>query len=152
MSQTTNMLAEIKIVSYMAVTGAFAWFNVPAEGFAILFGLIVLDTFLGAMRSMIVDARNFTSVALRNGFLSKVILVLLPLIVISVGKGIGMDLSTLASASIGILIASEGYSCVANIGQIIAKDANKPESDAVSFVISKILSVLKAVLDGFMKK
>jgi hypothetical protein len=148
-------MAELKLAVYAFFGASFAYFGIPAEAYWIMAALILVDTVTGSVRAIRVDARSFTSAALRNGVLAKLLLLLIPLIVAMVAKSIPHPLDAMAmnmvAASIGILAVSEAYSAIANIGAIIKKDGG-PESDGVSFVISKILGLLRALLDALTKK
>lgn len=146
------MFGEIKIASYAVAASVFAYFNIPTEAFAILGALIVIDTITGSVRALTVDHRSYSSALLRNGLLAKLTLMLIPLVLALVGKAVGIDMTAMVSGAIGILVVSEAYSIIANIGQITAKNEKSAESDAVSFLISKILAVLKTVMDALLKK
>lgn len=146
------MFPSLKTASYAAGAAIFAYLGISAEMALVLAILLVIDTLTGSIRAMVIDHRNFSSSVLSRGVLSKLMLVLLPLTVALVAKGVGIDLSWLVSMTMGIIIVSEGYSIVANIGQIYKKDDKGSESDAVSFVISKILAVFRAILDTLFKK
>lgn len=148
-------MAEIKLAIYAFFGASFAYFGIPAEAYWLMAALILVDTVTGSARAIRVDARSFTSAALRNGVLAKLLLLLIPLIVAMVAKSLPDPIDAMAiktvSASIGILAVSEAYSAIANIGAIIKKDGG-PESDGVSFVISKLLGILRALLDSLSKK
>lgn len=149
------MLQEIKTFSYALVGGAFAYLGIPQEAYWILAALIVLDTFTGALKAIILDAKSFTSAALRNGVLAKLMLLLIPLIVALVGKSVpdpfeGIVMASV-SGSIAILALSEAYSTLSNIGAIVSKKGGS-EMDGVSFIISKLLKLIKSILDSLTKK
>lgn len=146
------MFAELKLASYAAAAAGLAYFGIPQEAYCLMAVLIILDTITGSIRAIRIDARSFTSAALRNGALAKLLLLLIPVVVSIVAKIAPEQMREIAmgavNGSIGILALSEAYSTMANIGAIIGKDGG-PESDGVSILISKILEVLKSVMDSF---
>jgi hypothetical protein len=149
------MFAEIKLAIYAFTAGCLAYFGIPAEAYGLLALLIVLDTLTGSLKAIVLSPRSFTSADLRNGVLAKLLLLLIPLVVAIVSKSVpqpfdAMVLSSVAG-SIGILAVSEAYSILSNVGAIVSKKGGS-EMDGVSFVISKLLSIFKAMLDALSKR
>lgn len=149
------MLNEIKVIAYAAFGASFAYFGIPQEAYWILASLILLDTLTGAMRAIVVDAKSFSSCALRNGALAKLMLLLVPVLVAMLSKTVPEPASTMLLSSvdgvIGIIALSEAYSILSNIGKIIGKQDGS-EMDGVSFVISKLLSIIKSIFDSLTKR
>lgn len=149
------MFTELKLASYAVACATFAYLGIPQEAYWLLALLIVMDTITGSLRAIVLDARSFTSAALRNGILAKMLLLLIPLVVAVVAKSVphpfdGMVLASV-SGSIAILALSEAYSTMSNIGAIVSKQGGT-EMDGVSFLISKMLKVIKTVLDSISKR
>jgi len=149
------MFAELKVASYAIAGATFAYLGIPQEAYWLLALLIILDTLTGSLKAIVIDARSFTSAALRNGVLAKLLLLLIPLVVAIVAKSVPHPFNDMVmasvSGSIAILALSEAYSTLSNVGAILSKQGGA-EMDGVSFVISKLLGVFKSVLDSLSKR
>jgi hypothetical protein len=149
------MFNELKIATYAVVGGTFAYFGIPQEAYWVLAALILLDTFTGAIRALIVDARSFTSAALRNGALAKLLLLLIPVLLALLSKAVPAPADSLVLSSvngtIAVIALSEAYSILSNIGNILGKNGGS-EMDGISFIISKLLALIKSVLDSVSKR
>jgi hypothetical protein len=148
-------MAEIKLACYAFFGALFVYFGIPQEAYWLLAILIILDTLTGSLRAIVIDARSFTSAALRNGVLAKLLLLLIPLVVAIVAKSVPEPFDSMVmasvSGSIAILALSEAYSTISNVGAIISKQGGA-EMDGVSFIISKLLGIFKSILDSITKK
>lgn len=146
---------ELKLATYALFGGAFAYFGIPQEAYWILAALILIDTFTGAVKALVVDARSFSSAALRNGVLAKLMLLLVPILIALLAKAVPEPGATLLLSSVNGVIAvialSEAYSILSNIGHIVGKQGGS-EMDGVSFVISKLLAVIKSIFDSLSKR
>ena len=112
----------------------------------ILAALLIFDFVTGVLRAALVDGVQSvkSSVAIR-GFVSKLLVFLIPFLIAISGKGVGMDLSAMAQASITVFILSMLYSVLGNIRSIQTGEA-KQEFDAVQYFITQVRGLLKLVI------
>jgi hypothetical protein len=76
---------------------------------------------------------------------SKLTILALPLLIVWLGKGVGLNLLPLAQWAIGAFLLAEFYSIVSNIYSIrLGKDIE--EFDAVSFVLKKLQKIIERLL------
>ena len=124
-------------------------FGLSTHSYAILALFILIDTFTGVLRAGLLHGwQEVTSFKFTTGLISKLLVVLIPMMIALAGKGVGLDLTFLAQSSIGMLILAQFYSILGNIHAIkIRKDVR--EFDAVSWVITRIQEVVeKLLVDG----
>lgn len=147
----TSTLTTIKFISYPIVAMAM-YLKLPTEPLNILAILLLLDIVTGIVREIIIDKSNISSRIAIIGIVSKMLTFTLPFVVALVFKGIGFDVTLLAETIVSILIVYEGWSVIANIGQIRAGDKTINEYDAISYLIKKIQDVFKEILENIYKK
>lgn len=138
-----NLLNEKKMKGLMEATklglyGAFAYLDIPIEIFTILITFIGIDTFLGALASIRMG-KDFNFKVLLWGFCLKMGILLLPLIVALLAKGLQMDFTLLVVLTIKILTVAEFYSCAGNIYTI----KNKKRVDKIDFVSMLLITFRK---------
>lgn len=125
--------------------------GMSVESFAILGVIVVVDTFTGVVRTIILHGgRSFTSTKLMSGIVSKAFIVSVPLLVVWSGKGAGIDMMGLGKGILSVLIFSELYSTLGNIYAIhIRKDVK--EFDAVAFLLHKVRDIVENILKNSTK-
>jgi len=112
--------------------------GLSVDSYAILGIFMILDTILGVTRVYIVHGgQAIKSYRLMSGLLSKMTIIMVPLIIAYTGKGVGMDLNFVASAALSVLILSHAYSILGNIRSIHVRQ-DVYEFDAVSWALTKI--------------
>ena len=110
----------------------------------ILSFLMFLDLFSGMVKAH----RNnvaITSRRLSAGVLSKLMVLLVPLTVALIAKGIEIDLRWLVSFSVSLLIVAEGYSVIGNIYSVRTGEA-VTEIDAISVILKKLRKIIENLL------
>ena len=110
----------------------------------ILSFLMFLDLTTGATKAYF-SKEPITSSRLSAGILSKIMLLIIPLTIALMAKGVDMDLVWLVSFTVSILIVAEAYSVVGNIYTIKTGETVK-EIDAVSAIVK----ALRRVLENFL--
>lgn len=110
----------------------------------ILSFLMFLDLTTGATKAYL-SKEPITSSRLSAGILSKIMLLIIPLTIALMAKGVDMDLVWLVSFTVSILIVAEAYSVVGNIYTIKTGETVK-EIDAVSAIVK----ALRRVLENFL--
>jgi predicted ABC-type exoprotein transport system permease subunit len=146
------MAVELKTFLYFIFVPIFLYTNINAEGILILSVLLIIDFITAILREKAVNPQGITSTEMKAGFSSKVVTVLIPFLIVIVGKASGYDLSLLANATIGIFCLAEFYSINGNIIQIREKDKMLSEYDAVTLLLKKIQFIIRTIIDGSIKK
>lgn len=117
--------------------------HISPEGYWILGVLMIADTITGVIRSGVIRGwQSITSKELSIGVLAKGTLILVPLLIALAGKGIGFDLTFLATSTLNILILAELYSSISNI-ESIRRRKDVLEFDAVNYMLDKIRTLLE---------
>ena len=122
----------------LGLYGAFAYLDVPIEIFTILITFIGFDTFLGALASIRMG-KEFNFKILLWGFCLKIGILILPLIVALLAKGLEMDFKFLVVLTIKILTVAEFYSCAGNIYTI----KNKKRVNKIDVISMMLISFRK---------
>jgi hypothetical protein len=139
---------EVMIFIKMLVTGIYtllASFLTKlgveiSDAFMALGVLLVIDVITGVIKSYKLDIK-ITSNNLKYGFLSKLILLLIPIIFQIGAKGVDIDGTNIVTISYNILIISELYSIIGNIYSIQTKES-LPEMDAIQMIGRKLRNIL----------
>ena len=147
---TTGFYSLTKHIAY-GVAFLVGSVGLSVESFSILGVLVVVDTFTGVTRAMVIHGkRSFTSTKLTSGVLSKSFIVCVPLLVAWSGKGAGIDMTGLAQGVLSVLIIAELYSTLGNIYAIhIRKDVK--EFDAIAFILHRVRDVVENILKNSTK-
>jgi hypothetical protein len=139
------MTAEVKNAMLIFLPALLAGIN--PLGVQVLGVFIGLDILTGVISSIRVDGwHKITSKSLAFGITFKMLMVLIPLLVAWTGKGIGIDLITMATWSLNVLIVSESLSIIGNIQQIKTGEEIQ-EIDAVMIITNR----LKKFLEKFVE-
>lgn len=140
-----------KSISYFILVPLFAYTGISGELVAVLTTLIVLDIMTALIREYAVGNR-LKSRMFWIGVSAKMLLILIPFVVILVGKGAGVNLLPMGRITLSIFIVAEGYSIIGNIIQIRKKDITIDEQDAITSVIKGIEKTFKKILGALMQK
>lgn len=142
---TSDPFTATAIVKHLSYLGAF-FLGLSMESFVILAAFMVLDTFLGVVRVGVVHGPTaIKSYRLISGLLSKLTIILIPLVVAYTGKGVGLDLHHVASGALSILILSHAYSIFGNIHSIrLRKDVY--EFDAISWLLTRLQTMIERLI------
>jgi len=125
----------------------FGLSSLPVESFVIFGGLVVLDTVTGVIRSIILKGgKSFTSMKLTSGVVSKLLVILVPLVIAWAGNGSGINLLPLAKGALSMLVLAESYSIIGNIHAI------RTRKDTVEFdAIAAILGFVKSNIEKYLR-
>jgi hypothetical protein len=137
---------EFKIILY----SIFAFLNINIDIVKTLLLLMAIDTFLGVIKSAYVKKVVFEFKKLLWGVISKLIILLIPMILALVALGLGYDFRVLVDAVLKILIISEAISAITNILSI-RKKQDIQNTDFISnflhiireFLINKINKIIQ---------
>lgn len=141
----------IKSISYFFLVPLFSYTGISGELVTILTVLICLDITTALIREYAVGNR-IKSRMFWIGVSAKMLLIIVPFVVILVGKGLGLDLLSMGKITLAMFTVAEGYSILGNIVQIRKKDKTIDEQDAITAVIKGIESKFKSMLKILMNK
>ncbi len=109
--------------------------------------LMLIDIITGVTKSGVIYGwRSVRSSILSAGLISKLTVLLLPLIIAYTAKGLGINLSAMVSGSIYVLVLSEAYSALGNIQAIRTRKEVK-EFDVVSITIRETRKVFLKMMN-----
>lgn len=137
------------------VIGFLAWVMVvtglPAAPGAILAFIMFLD-FISALAKCYVLERPITSRKLKSGILSKMLMLLIPLVMALTASAIGMDLVWFVTWVLNLLILGEAYSFISNVHAVRYKK-ELPEWNVLAIVARKLRDIVEEGLrEGSSKK
>ena len=121
---------------------AFAWWT--EQAFVILAWLIALDFILGIIKAAVIKD-PITSKKMKVWLLWKLVLLLIPLCIWVTGQAIHVNMVWIVEIAAWALTLAELYSILQNI-YIIKTWEHIEEYDAISFVIKKLLWMVKKLL------
>ncbi len=136
MFETTATIKIIYNFFVFIVSGLLAYLNMDKEIIALFSILLIIDYLTGLQKARILG-HSITSNKMKYGLISKLLLLLIPIVLAIGGKAVGADFYYVVLASMNILIISEVYSIIGNIYAAKAKE-EFPEWDAVAMIGKKI--------------
>lgn len=99
----------------------FLYLNIDSDVFKILILFMVLDTITGVFKTIRINYKEFDFSKLLWGLVSKLGILIVPLVVALLSKGIGQDMTMGVMIIIKILIVSEFISTISNLYTIKTK-------------------------------
>ena len=113
----TSTMGTIKAFSYALLVPLFTYTGLSSELTSILTVLIGLDITTAMLRELAIG-NQIASQTLWVGIVAKLLLILVPFILILIGKGAGVNLLQLGKLTLSTFIVAEGYSVIGNIIQV----------------------------------
>lgn len=104
-------LNELKMLLY----GVFLYLKIDVDLMVILGWLMIIDTCVGPVKVLRINYNEFSFKQTVIGFLTKIAILMLPLTLALVMKGLGLQFNLLTVFAIKLLIVSEGISVVSNL-------------------------------------
>ncbi len=108
---------EIKYLLYIM----FLYLNIDIDVFKILILFMALDTTVGVVKVIRIDYKSFSFSKLLWGLVSKLGILIIPLVVALLSKGVGQDMTMGVMLIVKILIVSEFISTISNLYTIKTK-------------------------------
>lgn len=136
MSDSISTTVVLKHCGYViaGLSGALTMIGVDPVAAKALGILMIFDTITGMTKAVIVyGKREFKSMKLIAGAITKLLIWCVPLVFATAGRGSGVDLQWIISASFLILIWGETTSILGNINSI-SKRKDTSEFDAMSLI------------------
>lgn len=125
--------------------GMFAYLNINTDVVFVLFVLTFLDMFLGVVKALRLG-RRFKFKKLLWGLVTKLSVLIIPVILAFMGKGLDYDFTWFVTAILNILVLSEGFSCISNIISIKDKKEVNNE-DYITLLLKKIRGGLARLIN-----
>lgn len=119
---------------------ALTYLGLDGEAFFLFSVLLIIDYMTGVAKAYRLN-QHITSNRMKYGILSKLSLLLIPIVLAIGAKAVGADFKTVLLVGINILVISEVYSIIGNIYSIRTKD-ELPEYDVVAMIGKQIRTVL----------
>lgn len=145
--QIFNRINEIKTAIYLA----FVFLNIDTDVVKILMWLMLIDTISGVVKSFC-TSKHFDFKLLFFGACSKLLVLLIPMTLALVAKGISKDydFTPVLDAVLRLLVVSEGLSIITNFYVIKTKKEVK-NFDVISILLSTLRRGMLAIINGTLK-
>ena len=139
-----NVLNFIKSVLY----ALFVYLGIKTGTVKVLFYLMAIDSLLGIIKALRLGYK-FSFKRLGWGMVVKISLLVIPMILALIGRGLGIDFSLFVVAAMNILIVNEGISCITNILSIKTKKQIE-NNDYVTLLLHSIRKLLEGLIQRFL--
>jgi phage-related holin len=135
-----------------AIYSIFIFLNIDTDVVQVLCWLMFIDTFSGIIKSFVLEKR-FDFKILFFGICSKLLILLIPMVIALVGKGISKtyDFTPILDAVLKILVVSEGLSIITNLYVVRTKKDVK-NFDAVTLILSHIRKWMQKIIEKTIDK
>lgn len=140
MIETTTALKIIWNGIVIIFSGILAYLEISEEPFTLFAILLIIDYLTGLTKAKTLNI-SITSNKMKYGILSKLSLLLIPIVIAIGAKAVGADSHYILLSGMYILIMSEVYSIIGNIYSTRTKE-ELPEYDAVAMIGKKIRAFL----------
>lgn len=140
MLETTALIKIFYNSIVILISSILAYLNIEKEPMMLLAILLIIDYATGLYKAKILE-QSITSNKMKYGVVSKMLLLLIPIVIAIGAKGVGADFEYALLVGINILIISEIYSIIGNIYSSRTKE-ELPEWDAVAIISKKIRTFL----------
>ncbi|WP_299767965.1 phage holin family protein [uncultured Dokdonia sp.] len=124
----------------------FVYIDIDVELLKVLFCLILIDTFLGVVKVFVLE-KDFSFKKLILGLVSKIAVLLIPMSLTLMGKGLNYDFKWFVTLVMDLLIVSDGISIFSNVIAIRTKNEVK-NFDA----LTKLLKTVRCSLIKLFKR
>ena len=98
----------------------FMYLGIKTGGVKALFVLMLIDSFLGIVKALRLG-HKFSFKKLAWGMVAKLTILIIPMVIALMAKGLNLDFNYFVVIVMDILIVSEGISCITNILSIKTK-------------------------------
>ena len=140
MIETATAIKIVWNTFVVLVSGILAYLEISQEPFTLFAILLVIDYITGLWKAKTLE-HSITSNKMKYGLISKLSLIIVPIVIAIGAKAVGADFHYVVLASMNILIISEVYSIIGNIYASSTKE-EFPEWDAVAMIGKKIRTFL----------
>ncbi|MEP6803955.1 MAG: phage holin family protein [Flavobacterium sp.] len=132
MEKISEYSNEMKLLLY----GIFIYLEIDIEIVKVLFYLMVIDTFLGIIKTIVLN-NPFSFKKLALGFVSKLAVLLIPTALALMSIGLNYNFKWFVTIVMDLLIVSDGISIISNI--IAIKTKKEVENfDAMTLILKSV--------------
>lgn len=139
---------EIKTAIYLS----FAFLNIDTDVVKVLMLLMLIDTMSGIIKSLALGEK-FNFKVLFFGLCSKLLILLIPMVLALVGKGISKsyDFSPVLDTVLKVLVVAEGLSIITNF--YVMKTRKEIQNiDIVTLLLTAIRKGMLSIINATLKK
>ena len=129
-----------------AIYGLFIFLGIPMDLVHTLSILMGVDTTLGIAKALKLGEKVSFKILLW-GMITKVAVLIIPMVLALIAKGLGFDFIWFIMTVMNVLIVSEGFSCITNILSI--KTGQKIEN---TDYVTGLLKAIRKGLAGIIKR
>lgn len=140
MIETTTFIKIIWNSFVVLFSGILAYLEISQEPFTLFALLLIIDYITGLAKAKTLG-HSITSNKMKYGLISKLSLIIVPLVVAMGAKALGADSHYVLTSGMYILILSEVYSIIGNIYSARTKE-EFPEYDALAMIGKQIRNIL----------
>ena len=140
MIETTTVIKIVWNTFVVLFSGVLAYLEISQEPFTLFALLLIIDYITGLTKAKTLG-QTITSNKMKYGLISKLSLIIVPLVVAIGAKALGADSHYILSSGMYILILSEVYSIIGNIYSTRTKE-EFPEYDALATIGKQIRIIL----------
>ncbi len=140
MIETTTVIKIVWNTFVVLFSGVLAYLEISQEPFTLFALLLIIDYITGLTKAKTLG-QTITSNKMKYGLISKLSLIIVPLVVAIGAKALGADSHYILSSGMYILILSEVYSIIGNIYSTRTKE-EFPEYDALAMIGKQIRIIL----------
>jgi hypothetical protein len=141
---TEQFVSAIKIIIY----SVFVYLGIDGDVVEVLFVLMCVDTVLGATKAVVLG-KLFTFKKLLWGFVTKLSVLIIPMVMALVAKGLSFDFKWFVLAILNVLIVAEAFSSMTNILSIKSKK-NVENVDFISLLLKAIRQGLSNIVTKYL--
>lgn len=149
LNQSEQVITTIKVIiySFFAYLG-FDGTVVGANVVETLCILMTVDTVLGAIKAVVLGD-NFSFRVLLKGMISKLAVLIVPMIIALVAKGLSFDFRWFVLIILNVLIVAEAFSSISNILSIKSKK-NVENVDFISLLLKSVRRGLENIMNKLL--
>jgi len=138
------MLKSFVLGTELLFATILAYLGLGKEHYYIFGLLVTVDVITGILASYVLN-KDITSKKMSVGIVAKMLILLVPLILATMGKAVSVDVSLPVDVFINMLIIGEGYSAIANIYTIIYKK-ELPEFEVLKLLLDKLKEFVEKMM------
>lgn len=140
MIETTTFIKIIWNSFVVLFSGILAYLEISQEPFTLFALLLIIDYITGLAKAKTLG-HSITSNKMKYGLISKLSLIIVPLVVAMGAKALGADSHYVLTSGMYILILSEVYSIIGNVYSARTRE-EFPEYDALAMIGKQIRNLL----------
>jgi phage-related holin len=137
-------------VGKSAIYAVFVYLGIKTGTVKVLMVLMMLDSLLGIVKALRLG-KKFSFKVLGWGMVSKLTILIIPMIIALMGQALSFDFSYFVIAVMNIIVVSEGISCVTNILSIRGKREIE-NTDYITLLLHSIRKALTGIVNRMLSK